>query len=343
MQTRTLLSMTCAIAFLAACEEGVYDGFDRRPAATQGSAPAADSRGVIVYDTYQVIEARSGDTMDTIAGRIGMTAAALAEYNGLNENYTPRPKEIFAIPPGVVTGADGQIETSELDDGSGEAPFGTSNEGQNAVRHTVEEGETAYTIARLYNVSVTSLASWNNLDRDLTVRVGQQLLIPQASSQAAAPPAPAPAPQQPKPETTETAAAATNEAAETPPPAPPAQKTAKMAMPVQGKIIRDYDDKQGGNDGIDIQADAGAAVVAADAGTVSRVEDSVVEGTKIVIIRHADNILTVYVNVTGPQVSSGDQVRRGQTIGSVAPGDPPYLGFRIYKGTQSQDPAPYLN
>ena len=46
------------------------------------------------------------------------------------------------------------------------------------VRHRVEPGETAYSIARLYGVSVTALASWNGLGPDLAVRENQELLIP---------------------------------------------------------------------------------------------------------------------------------------------------------------------
>ena len=46
------------------------------------------------------------------------------------------------------------------------------------MRHRVEAGETAYSIARLYGVSVTALASWNGLGPDLAVRENQELLIP---------------------------------------------------------------------------------------------------------------------------------------------------------------------
>ena len=42
----------------------------------------------------------------------------------------------------------------------------------------MQRGETAYTIARLYNVSAKSLAEWNGLGPDLAVREGQYLLIP---------------------------------------------------------------------------------------------------------------------------------------------------------------------
>ncbi|MEO0343303.1 MAG: peptidoglycan DD-metalloendopeptidase family protein [Pseudomonadota bacterium] len=341
MQYRALLGLTCAAVLLAACEEGVYDGFDRRPdsGSANSSSPTPDNRGVIVYDTYQVIEARNGDTMESVAARIGMTGKDLADYNGLSASHTPRSKEVFAIPPGVVVGADGEIKTTELDNGSGQAePFGQATGGANAIRHTVESGETAYTIARLYNVSVTSLASWNDLDRDLTVRVGQQLLIPQ-SVQATTQPAPAPAPK----ETETEAETASTEAATAPQPAPaPAPQQAKMTTPLEGKIIRGYSNKPGGNEGLDIQADAGSPVVAADAGEVALISESVGD-TTIVLLRHQENLYTVYSNVTGVTLKKGDKVRRGQTIASVAPGNPPYLHFEVRKGTQSQDPASYLN
>ncbi|MEM0977660.1 MAG: LysM peptidoglycan-binding domain-containing protein [Pseudomonadota bacterium] len=338
MKTKVLLSLTCAAMVIAACEEGVYDGFDRRPdvdssAGVRGGA-VADGRGVIIYENYQVIEARNGDTMDTLAGRIGMSGEALASYNGLASDYIPRDKEIFAIPDGIVTGADGEILTTELDGTEGETPFERAADDPNALRHTVEQGETAYSIARLYNVSVTSLASWNNLDRDLTVRIGQQLLIPQGSQQVAA--------RNTQTETAPAAATPTEETTATPAVQTQTKTAARMATPLEGQIIRGYENKPGGNEGLHIQADAGSPVVAADNGEVALISNSVGD-TTIVLLRHDDNLYTVYSRVTGVTLKKGDQVRRGQTIASVAPGDPPYLHFEIRKGTQSQDPTSYLN
>ena len=48
----------------------------------------------------------------------------------------------------------------------------------NPIKHRVEIGDTAYSIARLYNVSVTSLSKWNGLDADLNVVIGRELIIP---------------------------------------------------------------------------------------------------------------------------------------------------------------------
>ena len=51
----------------------------------------------------------------------------------------------------------------------------------NPIRHRIQPGETAYAIARLYNISVTSLAKWNGLDTDLSLKAGRELIIPVSS------------------------------------------------------------------------------------------------------------------------------------------------------------------
>lgn len=109
-----------------------------------------------------------------------------------------------------------------------------------------------------------------------------------------------------------------------------------MVMPAAGKIIRGYDAKK--NQGIDIAAPAGSGVKAADAGTVT-VLSADTNGKGIVIIRHAGDLLTVYVGVSGMVVKKGDKVKRGQEIGKVAPGDPAFVHFEVRNTSkQSFDP-----
>lgn len=52
---------------------------------------------------------------------------------------------------------------------------------QNANTHTVERGETLYSIARQYDVTLSELRSWNNLNGS-EIEVGQQLYIAQPGS-----------------------------------------------------------------------------------------------------------------------------------------------------------------
>ena len=49
--------------------------------------------------------------------------------------------------------------------------------------HTVQPNQTLYSIARLYNVSVDQLRTWNNLE-NLAIRVGQSLVVKPAAPNA---------------------------------------------------------------------------------------------------------------------------------------------------------------
>jgi murein DD-endopeptidase MepM/ murein hydrolase activator NlpD len=83
-------------------------------------------------------------------------------------------------------------------------------------------------------------------------------------------------------------------------------------------------------------------VKAAEAGTVT-VISSDTTGKGIVIIRHAGDLLTVYVGVGGMAVKKGDKVKRGQEIGKVAAGDPAFVHFEVRNTSkQSFDPVGYL-
>ena len=67
------------------------------------------------------------------------------------------------------------------------------------------------------------------------------------------------------------------------------------------------------------------------------------EGVPIVVVRHADNLLTVYANVTDVSVKKGDKVSRGQSIAKLRSGDDAYVHFEVRKGFDSVDPEPFIN
>ena len=112
-----------------------------------------------------------------------------------------------------------------------------------------------------------------------------------------------------------------------------------MAFPVQGSIIREY--SKGRNDGIDIGASVGTAVKAAASGQVAAITRNT-EGINILVIRHPDNLLTVYTHVDNITVAKGDAVSRGQSIAKVADFEPSRVHFEVRKGFDSVDPMDYL-
>ncbi len=396
---RLLLAGT-ALALLAGCNGGPLDiDFRDLGGATLDTTEAAlnppnrprpDDRGVISYPNYQVVVAQRDDTVRSIAGRLGLEAETLARYNGINPDVALRRDEVIALPARVPdasgVGAASAIQPGTIDvssiataaidragpttttalppaDAAAAAPAVAAAQ---PIRHQVARGETPYSIARLYNVPVRSIAEWNGLGGDLVVREGQYLLIPAsgttpppvaepvtpppgAGSVAPVPPsAAAPLPAESPPPATAPATPPATPVAATPPtppapeigtqPAAPA-RASQLVYPVQGSIIRAY--ARGRNDGIDIGAAAGTEVRAAAAGTVAAVTTNT-EGIQIVVIRHPDNLLTVYTHLDRLTVAKDATVRQGQVIGRVREGEPSFLHFEVRRGMESADPAGFL-
>lgn len=375
LRLRRGVTLCATLAILAGCNEAGFDpdlrdlghGFDTSAAAQAATAPrpAPDSRGVISYPNYQVAVAQRGDTVSTVAARVGLPADELARFNAVGPATQFKGGEVLALPrrvsepqstSDITTIASGAIDRAQ-GSGGGTVASAPLPGGVEPVRHQVQRGETAYTIARSYNVSVRALADWNGLGSDLAVHEGQYLMIPVAlpssgggvATSALAvttqPGSGSPTPEPPsasKPlpaEKTTPAAAAT-----TPAPAnlgaqKSAASAARFAMPVDGKIIRAYEKKK--NDGIDISAAAGTTVKAAEAGTVAAITKDT-DQVPILVIRHPNNLLSVYANIDGITVAKGEAVKRGQPIAKVRAGSPSFVHFEVRDGYDSVDPMPYL-
>lgn len=380
-----LLMAGAIVALVAGCEgpldydlRGQIGAFNTTEAAQSvktAPRPKPDARGVISYPNYQVAVARSGDSVTELSNRIGLPAGEVARFNGLNPDTKLRKGEVLALPSRVTESSSGgtvdiaalagsaidrapdttPVETTTLAPASSAKPAAKPS-GPEPVRHKVARGETAYTVSRLYQVPVKSLAEWNGLGSDFAVREGQYLIIPvkdqsapsgaaAAAASAAAVTKPGSGSPTPTPPSATTALPDEQVVAKTPEPetvevAKPTQaSTAAMSLPVNGKIIRPY--KKGKNDGIDIAAAAGSPVVAADKGTVAAITADA-DQVPIIVVRHKDNLLTVYANVENIEVNKGDRVKRGQKLAQLRSGDNAYVHFEVRKGFDSVDPTPYL-
>ena len=353
--------VTVSLLALAGCEgksfndldfdmRGLTGGFttaDAARGAQPAAKPQADARGVISYPTYQVAVAREGESIAEMAGRLGLGPNELGRYNGIPPQTKLRAGEIIALPRRVdgasaTPTAAGTIDVTSLAAGAldrvGGSPAASTAAFESApVRHQVQRGETAYSIARLYNVSVRALSDWNSLDSALSVREGQYLLIPVATAgdQVASAGAVATTALD-----TPAAAAPSPAAAAPAPAAAPAASATRMMLPADGSITRPF--QKGKTDGIEISAAAGSPVRAAADGTVAAITRDT-DQVPILVIRHAGNVLTVYAGIDAIAVKKGDTVTRGQVIAKVRAGNPAFLHFQVREGTMSVDPMGYLN
>ena len=347
------------------------NSFDTSDAALQAtqSRPKANELGIISYPTYQIAVARRDDTIESMAERLGQNPGELARYNGLAEGERLRNGEVLALPRtgsrgGQYLESSDEIEETtlskdinvlELADNALKVAGGsannqldrTSSDAKNLmdpIKHNVVRGETVFTISRLYNISVRSLADWNGLDSDYTLREGQILIIPLVDKkatkntqkeidQSAVPAPPSSKKPQPRNVNTQEFSKSTDTKISVP-------ENGKMAYPLEGLVIREY--SKNINDGIDFTARAGTKVVAADTGLVATVTEDINQ-IAIVVLKHPGNILTVYANLTNIKVSTNQNVNRGDILGEIPDGDPPYLHFEIREGFESVDPLEYLN
>ena len=399
------IGLTTALLALGACTggqpgmlndldwdfRGGANTLDTTDAARQATAarPSPDANGVISYPGYQVAVARRGDTVGSVAARVGLSPAELAGYNAIQPNAPLREGEVLALPRRVAAAGSGagaggtigsgtvaaaplptagavsvtsiattaldRVQSSPAPAPAAAAPNDTALGAMAPTRHQVKRGETAFSIARSYNVSARALADWNGLGPDLAVREGQYLMIPTPSGAppekpvevvtapgqgSPTPPPPSAAKPLPEEETKPAAQAAQDR------PASPdlgqqrtAASAAQFAMPVAGNIIRGYEPPK--NEGIDIAAPAGTPVKAAAAGTVAAITQDTAQ-TPIIVIRHEGGLLTVYAGVAGTTVKKGDRVTKGQTIANVRSGNPSFLHFEVRRGAASTDPMPFL-
>ncbi|MBK0326838.1 peptidoglycan DD-metalloendopeptidase family protein [Rhodobacteraceae bacterium F11138] len=383
-----LWGAVAAIAMLGACSEpldfdlrGQMGAFNTSEAARNKTTerPKPDDRGIISYPNYQVAVARRGDTVTDVANRIGLPAEQLAKFNGLSPTVPLRSGEVIALPsrvaePSAATGAvdiatlagdainaapdTTPVQTSRLQPATKPAPTpaAPSATAPEPVRHKVARGETAYTISRLYQVPVKSLAEWNGLGSDFAIREGQYLLIPVTGAAApkratevaaASVDVTEPGVGSPTPTPPSAAKPLPDEKIDPTPPDPPKTSVGKpslasnaaMAMPVAGKIIRTY--SKGRNDGIDISAAPGTAITAAADGSVAAITQDA-DQVPIVVVRHPNNLLTVYANVDQITVGKGDKIKRGQKLAQLRGGKNAYVHFEVRNGFDSVDPMPYL-
>lgn len=218
-----------------------------------------------------------------------------------------------------------------------------------ARTHRVVAGETGWSIARKYGISIQQLAAANTLDEQMTLRVGQTLNIPGTGSadvdDASAPgegtPTPTPpSASQPLPEEETTPAATPAAKPETPDlgsTRTSASGSGQFRMPVSGSIIRPY--SKGRNEGIDISAAQGTDVSAAGAGSVAAITRDT-NGVPIIVVRHEGELMTVYTGLSQLSVQKGDRVSAGQKLGTA--GSSGSVHFEVRQGFESVDPEDYL-
>lgn len=126
------------------------------------------------------------------------------------------------------------------------------------------------------------------------------------------------------------------------------QASIKMIAPIVGKVtsafgmrIDPITNKLTNHTGIDIDAPTGTEVKAALDGVVMLVEEDNKDLGKVIVLRHANDVRTVYAHLSEILVKENEQVKQGDIIGKT--GDTgrataPHLHFEVWENGKPVDP-----
>jgi len=116
-----------------------------------------------------------------------------------------------------------------------------------------------------------------------------------------------------------------------------------LIMPAQGNISSNFGSRWGSHhDGMDIAG--GGPIVAAQTGTVVKAQNHPTLGN-FVDIKHENGYTTRYAHLSGMNVSAGQTVQQGQTLGTMgATGNATgvHLHFEVHKGGTPVNPAQFF-
>jgi len=118
-------------------------------------------------DRHQV---QSGDTLSTVARRYSVSVAVVKEINGLKGTQLRAGQDLLIPANGAALHPKVALAAARVD---GRAPPAN----RNSRTHVVRRGESLWTIARAYGVSVNSLASLNGMEPGDLLPAGRKIKV----------------------------------------------------------------------------------------------------------------------------------------------------------------------
>ena len=189
------------------------------------------------------------------------------------------------------------------------------------VYHRVERGQTAYRIAKTYDIDTNVLLEANGIDDPRTLQAGEMLWIPGATGTRTVPSLDLP----------DVGSRLSGK---------------RFLIPLRGTISSRFGMRNGRmHEGIDILAPEGTVVRAAGYGVVLYAGDGMSGYGNAIVLDHGEGITTLYGHLSAFHVRSGDPVAAGGVVGTV--GDTgnattPHLHFEIRLEGAGVDPEKYL-
>ena len=300
---------------------------------------------------------QKGDSFGSIAQRLGLEAWVLAEANHVKPPYAVQPGQRLTVPKastGIVVAATAGVASKPTPANSKALAVRAE-----PVRPPATEIVSTATVPSAPRSSVEAVP----LATPLATPLDAPARAEQAPPSTMLPSQPVPSPvavvrtepeEAPKPKPVVHARMLTPEPAARAMPAvaratmePPARAGRHFAWPVKGKLISSFGPQSGGlhNDGLNIAAEPGAKVVAAENGVVAYAGGDLKGFGNLLLVKHAGGFVTAYAHNDKLLVKKGDTVRRGQpiaTVGDSGAVNRPQVHFQVRQGAHAVDPRPLM-
>lgn len=227
-----------------------------------GSFDADEDIGSDQISLYTV---RKGDTVSLVAKMFGVTPNTIYWANDLKVGAEIKPDQVIVILP--ITG----------------------------IKYVVKKGDRVEDLAKKFRADLSEIVSFNNIDLEVGLTVGQEIIIPNAD---------------PEPEKTPTKKKASS-------------KTSKNTVGYFKKPVGSGIKTQGvhGNNGVDFASFGGSyiPIVAAAEGTVIISKSGGWNGGygNYIVIKHSNGTQTLYGHLSSNSVGAGAHVSKGQQIGKM--------------------------
>ncbi len=199
--------------------------------------------------------------------------------------------------------------------------------GGRGVYHTIGRGETLWRISRTYRVDIQEVAEINNIKDPTEIEAGKRIFIPGVSRVRKVVPYKGIPGEKEKEDKI-------------------VIERDRFSWPVRGELISQFGLRDGSrHDGIDIKAEEGTLIKAADKGEAIYVNSGMRGYGNIIILKHKDDFYTVYAHNKENLVKTGENVEKGAVIGSVGDSgnaDGCHLHFEVRQGKNKRNPLFFL-
>ena len=210
--------------------------------------------------------------------------------------------------------------------------------------HTVEPGETLFSIAWTYGWDYQTLARANKIGKPYIIYKGQKIDVanpPPVKQQTLALSVTKPSKPAQRKETTARVNTKTSSAT-TKPPLNALKPT--WYWPSDGRMIGRFSANDAASKGIDLAGELGESVMAAATGTVVYAGKGLRGYGNLVIIKHNTNFLSAYAHASKILVREKEKIKAGQKIAEIGSTgtDKTKLHFEIRRNGRPVDPIKYL-